>query len=134
MGNMLFWYLSDNSTRRYKKIAGEYLAFVFYKFRNLGNSEIEVMVKNSQTTPFENPDSVKIFDYADSGKELREACECLVSNKRGIIPRRISCDSEEDYSMIENILRKNYGDAAKLTTGFFGFGKLFNERKIKTNS
>jgi hypothetical protein len=130
--NLSFFYLNENHVEEYKESVKNYLKEISEKVENIGEPYVAIDFYDSKPKTRARPTGhLFIYDIQDDLNKLEEICNFVLSNERKFIPIEVDCSKKEDYGMIENILKKNYGDKGRLTNGFLGISGLFGMKSIK---
>lgn len=131
--DMSLFYLRESFTGEYKSIILNYLKENELKFKYLGEPEIVVELHNFDRIENPNPNGhLYIFDREGKNpSKVEEVCRYVLSKDRKFIPLDVTCREKNDYILIENTLKENYGKKGRLTMGPLGLGGLFNQRGIK---
>ncbi|MCK4552682.1 hypothetical protein KAT80_00570 [Candidatus Pacearchaeota archaeon] len=127
-----FWYLNQNHTIDYKEQVVNWLYEHFEDFRDVAKPSLWVDFYDFKPNHKSNiTGHVFVSELEEDSKKLQTFYNYVLSKERTFIPIGIACTDKQDYSLIEEILKQNYGRKGKLTNDFLGIGKLFNQKTIK---
>jgi hypothetical protein len=118
-----FWYFKQNHIPSYKKKVKDYLS-------NLEDTlekefprlfiDLYDMDKRENKEPTGHLFAVELPDEL---KQLGSLYDFILSKDRMIKPIEVSCNKKEDYALIEQILKENYGNEGKLKNYFWIVGR-----------
>lgn len=123
-----FWYLHHNHLQDYKQKVLRDLKKNENKFQNFGDPEIIVDLYN-----MDKLHQKEVTDHlfiSTLNKDLISMCEYILSKDRFYLPVSVSCESKKDYSVLDTILKKNFGEKSKLSNCLFGIGFFINIKSI----
>mgnify|MGYP000208594942 CR=1 FL=1 len=123
--NVSFFYIGLNDSDEYRETINKYLEEKEKEFNDVGGLGVIVMAHNFDN--FNNNQNLSghlyVQEIEKNPEEFEEVCDYVLSKERKFIPKAVKCNINEDYSMIEDILKKNYGENAGLKNNFWEFGK-----------
>ena len=130
--NASFFYVGNNFTSEYRNKLLKYLGTHYEDFVKVGEFKMIIDFHNLGRSIDENLDGhLFVQNLEASPEKFEEFYNYVLSKDRQFIPVVVFCSDKKDYSVIENVLKKHYGEKAKLTNDILGIGRLFNHKKIK---
>jgi hypothetical protein len=127
-----FFYLTGSFVSDYRKRIVDYLKEKEEDLKDIGMPQLIVDLHDGNIRENRDPTGhLYIHDIENNSNKFEDICNYILSKERKFIPLVVACRDKQDYSLIEKVLKDNYGDKGKLTTGMLGIGLLVNERRIK---
>lgn len=133
--NASFWYFNSNHIPSYKAKVENYL-------QNLEESLINefpyLLIDLYDLNKRENKKPTGhlfAIELPEGISQMENLYHFLLSKERLIKPLGVICSKKEDYSLIDEILKKNYDKEGKLKNYFWRFGKTIKipqKKRIKT--
>src|SRR6056297_2658722 len=129
-----FFYLNRNSADSYKEEVTNYINEKEQDLNKIAGLDIVVVAhgfgkKKSKKTSIGG--HLYVQEIMNNPEKITELSNYILSNKRRFIPKAVKTNNKQDYELIENIIKKEYGSNSGLKNYFWEFGKIIKHNKNK---